>query len=365
MVATTLLEGEENAPGIEEHPGHEHPEEQLHPWAAEMYRRGFSFNGGERTKVFLGGGAGFADVSDVSHADSPLDGRSLVAADFDDDGDVDLFVHNIQRERHHLYRNEIDPGAGRFVHVTLRSDRCEPIGATVRVRAEGAAGPVAQALQRGSGYASSQPGRLVFGVGEAERATVEVLWPGGALESFGAVAAGARVVLEEGAGEARPRERAGRFDLAAPLPPGLKVSRGTRIPPLTFEDRAGKLVVLDPEELTKDGPVALEIWASYCRPCVEKLPELARRHRQGEGIIALSVDLPAERPKARALLEASGAEFESFFLALEEDVDHAAFDQVVDLMRLPVPTTLVLEPGGVLGQVTTGRKGARGRGEGR
>ncbi|MEO1697132.1 MAG: ASPIC/UnbV domain-containing protein [Planctomycetota bacterium] len=358
-MATTLLEGAEAAPGVEQHPGHDsRPEDFMHPWAREMYRRGFSFNGGERTKVFLSGAGRFADVSDVSQADSPLDGRGLIAADFDDDGDVDLFVHNIQRERHHLYRNELDPAPGTaFLTVDLASDRREPIGATVLVQPEGAAVPTAQALQRGSGYASSQPGRLVFGLGTAPSARVQVRWPWGALEDFGEVAAGSRVLLVEGAGEAAPRARAGAFELVAPLPPGLKLAPGAALPPLVFQDGDGVRARIDPAALTADGPVALEIWASYCRPCVEKLPGLARAHAAGARVVALSVDVPTERDKAKALLARAGAEFPAYYLVLD-DAANAGFDDVVDLMRLPVPTTLVIGEGGVLQEVRTGREDA-------
>lgn len=349
MVATTLLEGEENAPDVGDHPGHGDDEEEfLHPWAREMYRRGFSFNGGERTKVFLAAGGELVDVSDVSNADSPLDGRALVVADLDDDGDEDLFVHNIQRERHHLFRSEVDPGATGFLSVRLEGAEAEPIGATVEVLPEGASGWTGQVLSRGGGYASCQPPQLVFGLGGASAARVRVRWPWGAVEDFGAVPAGTRVVLRQGAGEARVRPRAGAFTLADPLPPGLKMPRGARLPRLTFEDDAGRPVVLDPAELAAEGPVAVEIWASYCRPCVQKLPELSARARGGERIVAVSVDIPGERPRARALLEATGATFPAYFVSMADEVEEDGFDRLVDLMRLPVPTTLVIGEGGVL-----------------
>ena len=355
MVATTLLEGAEAAPGVEQHPGHDsRPEDQLHPWAREMYRRGFSFNGGERTKVFLHGAGSFADVSDVTQADSPLDGRGLIAADFDDDGDVDLFVHNIQRERHHLYRNELDPGDAHFVTIDLVGESAEPIGATVLVRPKGAATPVAQALQRGSGFASSQPGRLLFGLDDAPSAEVSVRWPWGELEDFGEVAAGGRFILRQGSGKAEVRPRTGDFELSAPLPPGLKLALGAQLPALTFQNAAGERMPIDPALVAVDGPVALEIWASYCRPCVEKLPGLVQAHREGERVIALSVDVPSEQDKAHSLLERVGAEFPAYYLVLDDEAN-AGFDDVVDLMRLPVPTTLVIGEGGILKDVRTGR----------
>ncbi|QDV06327.1 ASPIC and UnbV [Planctomycetes bacterium Poly30] len=350
------MEGAEFAPGIDEHPGHDQaPDRDLHPWAREMYRRGFNFNGGERNKLFLGTGSELVDVSDFSEANSPLDGRGLVAADFDDDGDVDLFVHNIQRERHHLFRNEVNPGAGGFVSLSLFSEAREPIGATVYVTPEGAGAPTAQVLSRGSGYASCQPNSLVFGLGEAKSARVSVRWPYGAVEDFGVLAGGSRARLMEGSGKAELRPRARCASLADPLPPGLKLALGARVPVLLFEGSDGGRHRLDPEAITKDGPVTIEVWASYCRPCVEKFPELIRRHGEGERIIALSVDMPSERARAERLLLGAGVSFPNFFLVMDDEGNETGFDTMIDLMRLPIPTELTLHPGGILGGVRTGR----------
>ena len=233
------MKGAEGAPDASQHPGHEEGlDTGLHPWARAMSQRGFSFNGDERTKVFLSrSGDDFADVSDVTGADSPLDGRAIVAVDFDDDGDVDLFVHNIQRERHHLFRNELDPEGG-FLEVRLVAEGREAIGATVVV--DGPRGPVAQVLARGSGFASSQPPSLHYGLGSAREARLRVRWPGRTeFEEFGAVPAGERVVLVEGLGEARRRRR-NSAPLADPLAPGLKVQLGAVLPPLDVLDAADR-----------------------------------------------------------------------------------------------------------------------------
>ena len=75
--------------------------------SGQIFEQGLSFSGFERDKLWINQGDGFADLSALSGADSPNDGRAAIAHDFDDDGDVDLFVHNVQRERHGLYRNDI------------------------------------------------------------------------------------------------------------------------------------------------------------------------------------------------------------------------------------------------------------------
>ena len=98
----------------------------------------------------------------------------------------------------------------------------------------------------------------------------------------------------------------------------------------------------------------MELWASYCRPCIDKLPELVERHENGERIIALSVDVPSERSRAEGLLQGAKVAFPNYFLVLDDDANENGFDTMVDLMRLPIPTELILYPGGILGGVRTG-----------
>jgi len=171
-----------------------------------IFNDGRSLAGHQRDHLWRNAGQdGFVDLSDVSGADSQLDGRAVVAADFDDDGDVDLFVHEMEGERHRLYRNDaVAAGAG-FLKIRLRATKSQwqAIGAEVVVRG-GSAGPCSQVLQCGSGYLSCQPPELVFGLGRAAAGMVEVFWPDGVHESFGRIPAASRVLLVEGAGKPAP-----------------------------------------------------------------------------------------------------------------------------------------------------------------
>jgi len=86
----------------------------------------------------------------------------------------------------------------------LRATRGQHQAVGAEVRVHGPAGPCSQVLALGSQYLSCQPPELLFGLGDLERARVEVLWPGGAREDFGDVPGGSRVLLVEGEGVARP-----------------------------------------------------------------------------------------------------------------------------------------------------------------
>jgi hypothetical protein len=167
-----------------------------------VWRENRSYAGRERDKLWINrGSAGFFDASTISGVDLSDDGRSALAADFDDDGDPDLFVNSVQLERHHLLRNDAADPAGRFLKVALRATKTQyqAIGAEVVVH--GPAGPCSQVVSCGSQFLSCQPTELLFGVGGQPTAQVEVWWPSGAHEEFGEMKTGTRVQLVEGSGK--------------------------------------------------------------------------------------------------------------------------------------------------------------------
>jgi len=321
----------------------------------QIFQDGLSFSGFERDRLWINQGPGseqfFADLSDVSGADSDGDGRAVLAHDFDDDGDVDLFVHSIQRERHLLFRNDTLqaglPGAG-FLKVRLVGTRSNVGGVGAIVLVDGPV-PAAQVMSRGSGFVSCLAPELVFGLGGRTSAEVSVIWPGGVRESFGAVPAGARLVLEEGEGKpfmlcAMPAP------LADPPPAGLLVGVGATLPPMDLVDLTGKPVRFDMTSRGGEQPVVLSLWATTCAPCVAELPDLGRIQEQGRWkVITLCLDPPGDGGQAADLLERAGVPLESFLLS-----DATAVKDVLDLARLPIPTAILLDADGTIRSVHRG-----------
>lgn len=170
-----------------------------------ILERGASFAGRERDSVFLNDGeGGWLDVSGATGLDSESDGRAAVFADFDNDGDMDVFLRAMHGRGHLLWRNEMG-APGRSVRVSLRGrsgrDAC---GAIVRVRLPGGA-QTAQALLCGSGFLSQSDPRLLFGLGDAPGLhSIEVAWPSGGRETFPGAPGGASLLLVEGSGVAEP-----------------------------------------------------------------------------------------------------------------------------------------------------------------
>jgi thiol-disulfide isomerase/thioredoxin len=322
----------------------------------QMFESGRSFSGNERHRVWFNrGDASFADLSDLSGADSPNDGRAVIAADFDDDGDVDLFVHNLQRERHTLYRNELGSAAG-AVKVRLQATRSqhEAIGATVLATV--GSRTTAQVLSRGAGFVSAQAPELVFGLGGEESAAVSVRWASGELESFGRLKAGARALLVEGAGQPLELEaHSGR--LPDPLPRGLRLAVGERVPAISVLDEEGAESVLDPVALAGGETLYLNLWASYCGSCVKELPDLQAIDEGAETkVVCLSMDVPSDRDAAHKLLRARGAKFPGYYLGsgAAEGAGAGLVGDLLDIERLPIPTTLVLAADGTIEAILSG-----------
>jgi len=128
--------------------------------------------------------------------------RGCAFGDFDNDGDVDILIINLN-EPPSLLRNDLK-GNQNWLKVKLegvKSNR-SAIGARVLVRYGGKV--QAQAVVSQSSFYSSNDPRLHFGLGASTTAHVEVYWPNGLVEQFPGIKANQWLKLREGAG-ARPR----------------------------------------------------------------------------------------------------------------------------------------------------------------
>lgn len=319
---------------------------------SQIFAEGRSFSGNERDKLFLNRGDGtFADLSDLSGCDSAGDGRGVICADLDGDGDLDLFVHEIQRERHHLYRNNL---GGQFIKIRLvaTTGQYEAIGATVVV--VGPQGPVAQVLTRGAGFVSCQVPELVFGLGSASSAEVRVIWPGGARESFGLVQANSSVLITEGTGNPKAFSASLR-PLPDPLPRGLRLRVGDTLPPLGMLDADGNNAILDPIALAAGGELWINLWGKSCVPCIKEMPLLVKHDEQeGLRVILLCTDPPQHREQSAPIAAKRANGLQDYYLGSKPPSAAANPKDFIDLLRLPIPTTLRISAKGKLLGVISG-----------
>jgi hypothetical protein len=138
--------------------------------------------------------------------------RGVAFGDFDNDGDVDILIMNMN-EPPSLLRNDVS-GKGHWLKVLLTgtvSNR-SAIGATVVLQY--GERRQAQAVLAQSSYLSVNDRRLHFGLGSATTADLEIHWPNGGREKIAGVAADQLVVIREGSGVVRTE----RFQSGAARP---------------------------------------------------------------------------------------------------------------------------------------------------
>jgi len=143
-------------------------------------------------------GAGrFSDAAAASaYFGQKLMGRGGLAADYDNDGDVDVLILNLM-DRPVLLRNEArDGNAWLRVELAGASANRAGLGAIVTVRLTDRA--LRKEMRCPSWYLGSGDPRLHFGLGRAERIErVEVLWPSGELQVLEDVAPSRELLVRE------------------------------------------------------------------------------------------------------------------------------------------------------------------------
>jgi hypothetical protein len=124
--------------------------------------------------------------------------RGCAFGDFDNDGDVDILIVNIN-EPPSLLRNNVT-GDGHWLTVKLvgTTSNRSAIGARVSAR-YGAKVQVQERTGQSSFYSSNDP-RLHFGLGSATTVDLEVRWPNGVKEKFPSVKADRFITVIEGKG---------------------------------------------------------------------------------------------------------------------------------------------------------------------
>ena len=124
--------------------------------------------------------------------------RGCAFGDFDNDGDVDILIVNMN-EPPSLLRNDVK-SENHWLKVKLTGTKSNRSAIGARVLVRYGAKTQAQALTTQSSFYSANDPRLHFGLGAEKTADVEVHWPSGLVEQVKTVAANQLITIVEGRG---------------------------------------------------------------------------------------------------------------------------------------------------------------------
>ncbi len=148
----------------------------------------------------LGSGK-FKDVSAVSGSGitDPRSSRGAAFGDFDNDGDVDALVMNMN-EPPLLLRNDLK-SANNWISLKLIGTKSNRSGIGSKVTIKFGDKIQAQELTAQTSYYSHNDSRLHFGLGAAKQIdAIEIRWAGGAVETIKNVASNQFISIKEGVG---------------------------------------------------------------------------------------------------------------------------------------------------------------------
>lgn len=245
-----------------------------------------SFSGWEPKKLWHTREGSSEECAWTEGFDSRSDGRSLIASDLDDDGDIDLLMLNRNAPRLQLFRNDgVVGGAVRLRFIPASGVRD---ASNVTVKIDGRAEEVL--LNRG--FASSVPPELVRGVGEAKSATVEVTWRSGKQQRFG-VPAGHTSTLSEATGKA----------LSVPFGEARRAEH-PRFPATVFS-----------LGLPEGKPTLVPLFLAGCEPCRKEAPVLNALLKSGKYAVH-GLGVAATPEEAQKIAKTLGYAFEADELSL-------------------------------------------------
>lgn len=170
------------------------------PW--DIVLHGHNLSSFERNRVYLNvkdarGGRNFLEISALTQADSDGDGRSVVAGDFRNNGQLDLIVRQVGGGPVLLYENNFPRRS--YLEVSLRGKKSNRLGIGARLTETVNGQPLVRELYPTNSFHSQMPSQVHFGLDDAQRVEhLRVRWPSGLEQEFHDVAANRHIVIEEG-----------------------------------------------------------------------------------------------------------------------------------------------------------------------
>lgn len=164
-----------------------------------MPQNGQNLSAYERNRLFLNhNGNDFVDVSFFSKADIDSDSRSVVAADFNRDGRIDLLVGSVGGGPLRLFLNEI-PQTSNYIRLNLKGVLSNRQAIGSRIVVETGKETITRDVFAVNGCMGQAPPEALIGVGEiAQVPLLKIRWPNGVWQEFHQVPVNTTIQIEEG-----------------------------------------------------------------------------------------------------------------------------------------------------------------------
>ncbi|PYT52313.1 MAG: RNA-binding protein, partial [Acidobacteria bacterium] len=147
---------------------------------------------------------------------APFNSHGVAAADFDNDGALEILVNN-SHDVPSLLKNYGEHGNWISLKLVGTKSNRDAIGALVTVNSGGH--QQVQEVRSGGSYISQRDFRLHFGLGKSTEAeSVEVRWPSGVRQVFHDVDANKFYQIQEGSGQMTLQRFARKISKGEPLP---------------------------------------------------------------------------------------------------------------------------------------------------
>ena len=122
-----------------------------------------------------------------------------------------------------------------------------------------------------------------------------------------------------------------------------------KAPNFRAKDMNGQPVVL--EDLLGKGPILIDFWATWCKPCLKEMPYIQRLHEEfeDEGLKVLAVTIDSPKTQSRVKPKVKGKKF-TFTVVMDPSQD--VFRRMQG--KGSVPYVVVLDPEGMIRYRHTG-----------
>ena len=332
-----------------------------------MMDAGRSFSGNERNCFFINLGNGkFADISGLSGLDFPDDGRAISVTDWDNDGDLDLWITNRTAPRLRLMRNDTKK-VNSFISLRLRGNgktvNKDAIGARIEIINGKDSGKFKQiqTLRAGQGFLSQSSKWIQFALNETiESINIKISWTDGTVSKIEDVLPNKKYIIrQENSTAEEVKLESEKNNLVSS--PGLKTppSQVARIPAITLFK--GPTINLRKNGIEKQNNKnkshqLINLWATWCAPCLQEMAHF-RDHKKTlidneVELIAVNVDeLDSQNDNSKKpsdVIKKMNFPFPSISANKQlMEILQRIHDQSVGLNEpLPIPSSFLIDPNG-------------------